>query len=308
MISDMLIWATGVPLALALTALLLVRLGGPNEATLGRRLDLTAPLALGLAYAAGHLGLQGAPGLGIEGGLLTISLGGALLSMGLAWLKPGPRLASLVRFGAAALAAWVLLSPLAQPQAWTPAQFAGNLGLTTVAMVAMWMGLERLLERAPGQAVTLALVVLAAGSSGVVVMGSLAFTARLLAPLAAGLGAAFMLNLTRPEPRTLRATVAPLLSLTLVSHWAAAMFYGDLPLVSLSLLVLAPLPLLLLTSAAVLRAGQVAALAAALGLTAIPLAGAALPAALKYFGSGDHAGASDHSDSDSDANNDNYGY
>ena len=307
MISDMLIWATGAPLVLTLTTLALASLRARDEEVLGRRQDIVVPLALGLAYAVGHMGLQGAPGLGIEGGLLTISLGGAGLSMALAQLKPRPWLTTLVRFTAAAAAAWVLLSPLAQPQAWTTAQYATNLGITTVAVVAVWLGLERLLERAPGQAATLALIVLVAGSSGVVVMGTLASTARLLAPLAAGLGTVFLLSLPHPQRRLLR-TAAPLLSLTTVSHWAAAMFYGELPPVSLSLLVLAPLPLLVLRSRAVLQAGRIATLAAALGLAAVPLAGAAVPAAMNYFGDGSTPGDPSSGDSDSDESEDNYGY
>lgn len=304
MMGDILIWATGAPLAAALISLLAAHYRASDEASLERRLRMAVPLALGLAYLVGHLGLQGVPGLGIEGGLLSISLGGAGVAVLLAWFKPGPRLAALVRLAAAAGSAWVLLWPLAQPQGWTLAQLAGNLGLVTVATVAVWLGLERLLERAPGPAAVLALVVLVAGSSGVVVMGALAFTARLLAPLAAGLGAVFLLSWANPGARLLQ-TSAPMLALTLVSHWAAAMFYGELPPVSLSLLVLAPLPLMLLRSQALLRAGRMAALFAALGLAGIPLAGAAVPAAMNYFG-----GATPDADSGGgdDGYDDNYGY
>lgn len=305
MIGDTVIWGVAVPVSVGLITLLLAAASARSleEAARERRAALAAPLALGLAYTAGHLGLQGAPGLGVEGGLLSVTMGATVVALGLALFSSAPRTATPIRFISSAGAAWVLLSPLSEPQSWTAAQLAANLGLATVANMVVWIGLDRILRQARGPAAPLGLVVLAAGSSVVVVMGALAFTARLLAPLAGGLGVLFLAGWAMPRARMLSAA-APLLSLTLVSHWTAALFYGELPPLSLSLLVLAPLPLLLLRSGAVQRAGKAATLAAALLLAAVPLAAAAVPAAMTYFRTttvSDNDGAGGQQD-------DNYGY
>jgi len=297
----MLLWGVAAPTSVALIILILAHATARSldEELRERRLALAVPAALALAYTVGHLGLEGAPGLGVEGGLLSVTLGATAVALGLALANPGPRAAALIRLLTSGAAAWVLLSPLSQPQGWSAAQFAAHLGLAAVANMVVWIGLERLLRQARGPAAPMALGVLVAGSSGVVVLGALAFTARLLAPLAAGLGVLFLASWAMPRARLLRAA-APLLALNLVSHWTAALFYGELPPLSLTLLVLAPLPLLLLRSGAVQRAGRAATLAAALLLAGLPLTGAAVPAAMTYFRTTTTADTGDQDD--------NYGY
>ncbi len=303
MLQTMIIWTAAAPAAIAAIVMALAWRLGSDDAE-DRTSAVAGALAPGLAYVAGHIGLQGGPGIGIEGGLLTICLGAGAIALLLALAPLSPRMAPLVRLLASAGAAWVVLSPLAAPQQWSTGRYAAHLALVTVAMMAVWLGFDRLLRRARGPAAPLGLAVLVAGSSGVVVMGALAFTARLLGPLAAGLGVVFLASWLLPARPLLRAA-APLLSLVVVSHWAAAMFYGELPPASMILLVLAPLPLLLLGTDALQRAGRVATLAAALTLAALPLVGAAVPAAMSYFGDtpAAEAGAAGAEDPDDD-----YGY
>lgn len=310
MIETLLIWGVGLPL-LAGGGVLLAgrpwrRGAGEGEEPAGR-LSFGA-LALGVAYAVGHLGRSGGPGLGVEGGLLTIALAGLAAALLLGAVRLPPMVGWTLRLGVSLTAAVVLLQPLAVPQQWSGPELALRLGLVAGATLVAWLALERVVDRVDGAGPPLAVAALAAGSSAVVVMGGLASAAQLMAPLPAVLGLAFVLALRWPRSRLLNGA-APLLALTLVGHWAAAVFYGELPLSALVLLALAPVALLLVRLPRLARIGRVALLAAHLALVTVPLGGALVRAGISYFSVSAPAPAGpDGTAGPASSSDDDYGY
>lgn len=304
MLKQTILWAALAPAALTAGVMLLANaLRGS-----GRRLSWTPALAVGLAYAAGNLGLAGAPlGQGPETRLLYIALGATVVGLAEALLPLPTALRWVVRVGASTLAAWLLLAPLVSPMESSAAQTGLRLVLLSSATVAAWSVLDRLASMERGPSLALALTLLGGAGAGVMVLSGLASTGQLAGTLVASLAVLVLMTWRDNEVGRLRSAV-PVVALLLVSHWSVALLYAEMPTVSYALLVVAPLTLLLAALPRLRARRQLVQLVARLLLVALPVAGAVASSAAHYLGSAAPPTTGDSAHKAAGAADDDYDY
>jgi|GEM_PF-1438287 len=140
-----------------------------------------------------------------------------------------------------------------------------------VALLLIWKSIDRAVRTIPGIVVPLALIVICAGSAGVIMMGESALVAQLAGCLAAGLGAVAVLAFFIKDFTPGTGTTAVLVTL-LAGFWINAYFYANVPAPSALLLVAAPLMLWLGTLPFISRMSELKSGLARLSLVTLPVA------------------------------------
>ncbi|MCA9671107.1 MAG: hypothetical protein KC503_36165 [Myxococcales bacterium] len=294
MIWPVVIWGAAVPAALSLVLFALAIKLAPGARSKAQtqaheheheRARWAAALAMGAAYIAAQLGLDGGPNAGeiTERMLFWIAL--AAIAIGVlegAWQAMPATLRWALRVVGAGAVGYALASPLASAQHWSSAALAGWVLAIGSALVLVWTVLDSVAAREPGPSLAMALSVVGGLGAAVLVLSNLATGARVAGALAAAAGGAMLVTWRAPAEGRLR-SAAPLISAALVTHWAIAVLYGEMPKATFALLVIAPAALLLARVPRIKRASAVLALAVRLGVLSAPMAGGLALAASKYF-------------------------
>jgi hypothetical protein len=244
---------------------------------------------LALAYAAGHLGLVGAPPFPpVEATQWLFWL--ALLAGLWGAMEDRLRLLARVRLGGRVILAIVLPVALARPlvtYSWGAGKGTLYVALLGIAVAALSWIVQRTAERRDGALVPALLLVVATGSAGLLVMSGSALLGQLAGLLAAASGAALVLAFWRPRVSLAGGgvTVAVLL---LSGLWITGFFYAEMPLPSA---ILAPLSLAagagLAQIPAVRGRGRGQLVVISLVAASILIGAAVGFAAVEYFGSSD---------------------
>jgi hypothetical protein len=131
----------------------------------------------------------------------------------------------------------LLLRPKLQGD-WPVSDSIAWLAVLGTASFALWAALDEFAVGGPGVSVSLALAVLATGTSCVAFFSSSALLALLGASLAATLTATLIVSSWKGTPSLIR-TAMPVVVVLLLSLWLTGYFYGDVPAASAVLLALA---------------------------------------------------------------------
>ncbi len=283
MVATVVIWGALVPATLAFVLLAVAWRRRASASGAGG--PWAAALAVGLAYVVGSWGMGSATAGDPNLRLLVIALAGAGIGLVESLLRV-PRWASWsLRIAASSAAAWLVVGPLVAPQQWGLAQVGLRVGVIAGATVMVWTAIDLQAAAEEGPSLALALALLAAGGSAVVLMSGLASTAQVAGALVAALGVGFLLSWRYPARARLR-SAAPVVALLLVGHGAVGLLYAEMPPLSFGLLALTPLGLLLGRLGRLRRARAVAALALRLLVVSAPVGAAVATAAIPYFGLG----------------------
>jgi len=200
-----------------------------------------APLALGLAFAAGYIATQGwpdfPPGALVKQWLFYVGLGGGFFGAYEGLAEQPKRLAR----GLASAAAPVLLLGFMREHHWTRTEsFLWTAGLAGT-LFASWSALETLAIRRPGAMLPLALGLSTACSAGVLhYSGSSASLAPLAGSLVPALCACALLGFLRPGFGLSHGGIAPFVLLYSGLLWAGH-FASELGGRGFALLLIAPL-------------------------------------------------------------------
>ncbi|MBW2732870.1 MAG: hypothetical protein JRH20_10805 [Deltaproteobacteria bacterium] len=239
-------------------------------------------------YMAGQLGIVGWQGFDgdVTHGLLVLALMGAFFGALESFFDHGALRWTLRVVGSLA-ASWLLLRPL------LPTAFLGLGGpsntispvawpVLSLIFLAVWSALHRLAAYDAGRLLPALLVLLTLSGGATVLFAGNATTGALSGPLAATLGAIFVVGLFFPREGLLRPAV-PAIALVMVGQWSIGHFYTDhLSVVSVGLLVGGP-TLLALAAPLFPPMRRVLAVALQLSMLALPAAAAAGVAAMSYF-------------------------
>ncbi|MBW2735039.1 MAG: hypothetical protein JRH20_21875 [Deltaproteobacteria bacterium] len=239
-------------------------------------------------YGVGQLGIVGWQGFDgdITHWLLVLALMGAL-SAALENLSDHRALRWTVRVVASFAASWLLLRPLLPPQLLGLGGVSNAISpvawpVLSLIFVSVWSALHRLAMRDTGRLLPGLLVLLALSGGATVLFAGNATTGALSGPLAATLGAIFVIAVFRPRVGLLRPAV-PTIALVMVGQWSIGHFYTDhLSLVSIALLAGGPI-LLALAAPIFPPMRRVLAVVLQLSMLALPAGAAAGIAAMSYF-------------------------
>lgn len=197
-------------------------------------------VAVALGYVAAHIGLRGWPPFPAVESLDWLPcialLAAAVGIVEAAWPSLG-RARWLLRLVVVAAALWALSSPLLQ-YTWSALHAAIWMAGLEIAVLGFWALIENHLRRDDPVASPAALLVVATGASGVILLANSALLAQLAGVLAATIGALLLGALLTPSLRPAPGSGAAL-AMLLSSTWLLAYFYADLPTSSLILLPLA---------------------------------------------------------------------
>ena len=308
MIQTMALWGAALPALVTIVVLAVARPWRPRERPALRRWgDTASALAVGGAYAVGHVGLAGGPGLGIEGGLLTAALGAAVIGAFQATVSLRWWASRVIWLVWSVVAAAVVAYPLAAPQQWSTVDLLLRVGGLAGLIMMLWVSLAVMANRSFGPAAPAAGGLLVAGSAAVATLGGMASTGQLLAPAALSLGLIFLFALVRPRWTALSAAV-PVVAVTVGSHLGASWLYGDLPLLSLVLVAGGSLLLMIGSRPTLRHVRPVVAVASHLALAGLLVALASAPAARAYFSDASPAATSSGDSADDGAGDADYGY
>lgn len=207
-----------------------------------RRARCAGALAIGLGYLAGHVAIAGWPGLNPAEAMQWL-LHLAAVAMWLSIkesLYPGP---PWYHWTARALlvgvAAWVLLHPLIAGNQSMALHEAWIWGITGASML-VWTTLDRLAERHDGPPVSAMLLLLATGTSGVLMISTSALLSQLAGALAAALGVCCVFAWRYRSTACSQSAASVALPL-LAALWIIGYYYVDVPLLSVALLSLTPI-------------------------------------------------------------------
>lgn len=248
-----------------------------------------AALAIGAAYAVGHvtiLGLPPRPPIAdgwwlypVEAWLFWLVLAATVVGVVLALAPPRPWVSSLAFAPLAGASAALLLSPIVRSQ-WTPAQSAGALAGLTTAWVLLHASLEKMAERAGAVVAALCLAIVAGATGVTLLISATASGAQLAGALAAALGAVVLVGWWRPDLSFARGA-APVVAVALGGLLIYGVFYAQMPKSSAALMVAAPASGFLIVSKRRQRDKQVVETIIRLGSVALTAAAAVLMAYLQ---------------------------
>jgi hypothetical protein len=202
-----------------------------------------APLAVGVAYVAGHVATHGVPHvprwIGVKEGLVYVAVAATLFGLVEAWTRPAGLVLTLARAAASFALPWALLG-FVRAYAWSGREALFWTAGLALALCALWTLAAAEAERLPGARVPLAFLVTCVATSVALGLGRSASLAQLAGVLAVPAGALLVLAWMRPDvslaPGGLSVLVPVLYGLLL-----AGVFAAELPLASAAFLAASPL-------------------------------------------------------------------
>ena len=268
------LWGVLAPAVLAGVLLLLgaPRSTAPQDGARPQR-AWTATLAFGAGCAVGHAATLGGPPPLPPVSATQVALLLPLLAAAIG-LATAPRavpraLAWVLRAGLCALVPWWLLRQLAKH--WEPRDAWPVLAGSSLALGALWWGLEAWARRRRGASVPLVAWLVSAGGAAALILSRSAMAAQFATTLAGVCGAAVVVAWMRPG-LSLAGGAMGVAAVVLAGVWLAGAYLAELPPAAAALLAAAPLAAWLGETAPVRRLAAWQAAAARLGMVLVPVA------------------------------------
>ena len=200
-----------------------------------------AAAALALGYGVGQAGLLGWPSfppVDATEWLPYFALASVIPGIALANPRVPGGIGWVLRVATAGAVPWLLFRSLLA-HTWSGLEGAAWLAALGAALLALWVGLEPLARRPGGPGVPLAWLVTAAGGSVALFLTRSALLGQLGGVLAASIGTLTVASWLRPQ-RSLSGAV-PVVAVLLASLWSVGLLYSEMPASCALLLAIAPL-------------------------------------------------------------------